>query len=114
MASESTRSNSLHFIPLLVWSGITSPAYRYVVGAWQVPPALYLFVISRYPPEPSKRRQFPCSPYPVSPLESQLPEALVKAWPGLHEPSRRLPGCARGRQAGQIGPEFAHSAAARL
>src|ERR1700682_3496250 len=69
-ASESRTSNSLHCIPLLVRSGITSPAYRYVVGAWQVPPALYLFVISRCPPEPSKRWQFHGNPYPVSPLES--------------------------------------------
>src|SRR5271165_1218897 len=108
MASVSRSSNSLQRIPLLVWSGITSPAYRYVVGAWQVPPALYLFVISRYPPEPSKRRQFHGSPYPVSPLESQLHEALGKAWPGLRERSPRPPGCVRERPGGRIGQEFAH------
>src|SRR5580698_8732774 len=108
MASVSRSSNSLQRIPLLVWSGITSPAYRYVVGAWQVPPALYLFVISRYPPEPSKRRRFLCNPYPVSPLESLLPEALAKAWPGLRARSRRPPGCVRGRRAVRIGQEFAH------
>src|SRR5579863_9467865 len=108
MASESTRSNSLHFIPLLVWSGITSPAYRYVVGAWQVPPALYLFVISRYPPEPSKLWQFRDSPYPVSPLESLLPEVREKAWPGPHEPFPRPPGGVRGRRGERIGLEFAH------
>src|SRR5579863_5893607 len=104
MASESTRSNSLHFIPLLVWSGITSPAYRYVVGAWQVPPALYLFVISRYPPEPSKRWQFHGSPYPVSPLESLLPEALATAWPGPRVRSPPPPGCVPARPGERIGP----------
>src|SRR5271170_5695613 len=108
MASESTRSNSLHFIPLLVWSGITSPAYRYVVGAWQVPPALYLFVISRYPPEPSKPPQFPCNPYLVSPLESLLPEALAIAWRGPRERSQIPPGCVRAGRGERIGPGSAH------
>src|SRR4029077_11027904 len=89
MASVSASSNSLHCIPLLVWSGITSPAYRYVVGAWQVPPALYLFVISRYPPEPSKLWQFRDSPYLVSPLESLLPVVLAIAWQGPRAPSPR-------------------------
>src|SRR5208283_5366713 len=80
-ASVSSRSNSLHFTPLPVWSGITSPAYRYVVGGGQVPPAHDLFEISQCPPEPSKRWRFPGSPYPVSPLESLLPGALAKDGP---------------------------------
>src|SRR5271169_1526078 len=113
MASASRSSNSLHCIPLLVWSGITSPAYRYVVGAWQVPPALYLFAISRYPPEPSKRWQFHGSPYLVSPLESLLPEVLAKAWPRLRGRSPRPPGCVRGRPGGRIGLESARSGAGR-
>ncbi len=89
------------------WSGITSPAYRYVVGAWQVPPALYLFSISRYPPEPSKRSQFRDNPYPVSPLESLLPEALAIAWPRPRARSLQPPGCGPGRPGERIGPEFA-------
>src|SRR5450432_2208309 len=108
MASASTRSNSLHCIPLLVWSGITSPAYRYVVRGVQVPPALYLFLISRYPPEPSKLWQFRDSPDLVSPLESLLPEVREKAWPGPHEPFLRPPGCVRGRPGERIGQESAH------
>src|SRR3984957_9767497 len=110
-ASASRRSNSLHCIPLLVWSGITSPAYRYVVRGVQVPPALYLFVISRYPPEPSKRRQSRDSPYPVSLVESLLPEARATAWPRPRARAPRPPGCVHGHRAGRIGPEFAHSAA---
>src|SRR5882757_8221548 len=108
MASMSSESNSLHCIPLLVWSGITSPAYRYVVRGVQVPPALYLFVISRYPPEPSKLWQFRDSPYLVSPLESLLLEVRGKVWPRPHEPFPTPPGCVRGRRAGRIGQEFAH------
>src|SRR5438270_7016036 len=107
MASVSSESNSLHCIPLLVWSGITSPAYRYVVRGVQVPPALYLFVISRYPPEPSKLWQFRDSPYPVSLLESLLPEVRGKVWPGPHEPSLRPPAGAPGRPGERIGQEFA-------
>src|SRR5260370_29189703 len=106
MTSVSSESNSLHCIPLLVWSGITSPAYRYVVIGAQVPPALDLFVISRYPPEPSRLWQFRDSPYPVSPLESLLPEALAKVWPGPRERSLPPPGCAPGRPAAPIGQEF--------
>src|SRR5579862_1381148 len=87
-ASDNSRSNSLHCIPLLVWSGITSPAYRYVVAGVQVPLALDLFVISRYPPEPSKHWQFHGSPYLVNPLESLLPEVLAKAWLRPHGRSR--------------------------
>src|SRR5271156_1496884 len=108
MASVSSESNSLHCIPLLVWSGITSPAYRYVVAGAQVPPALDLFAISRYPPEPSKQLRFHGSPYPVSPLESMLPEALAKAFPGPRARSPRPPDCVRGRQEARIGQEFAH------
>src|ERR1700722_452574 len=113
MASTSRESNSWHCIPLLVWSGITSPAYRYVVRASQVPRALYLFVISRYPPEPSIRWQFRDSPYPVSPLESLLLEAQEKACRAQRGPSRRPPGCVRGRREERIGLVSAHSAAAR-
>src|SRR3984957_5070017 len=98
-ASASRRSNSLHCIPLLVRSDITSPAYRYVVRGAQVPPALYLFVISRYPPEPSKRRQFHGNPYPVSPLESLLPEAQGKVWLELRGRSHRPPGSVPGHRA---------------
>src|SRR5580704_14496863 len=108
MASESRRSNSLHRIPLLVWSGITSPAYRYVVRGALVPLALYLFLISRYPPEPSKRWQSRGSPYPVSPLESQLPEVRATVLPGPHGRFPQPPGCVHGRPGARIGPEFAH------
>src|SRR5437763_16888666 len=108
MASESRASNSLQCIPLLVWSGITSPAYRYVVGGVQVPPALYLFVISRYPPEPSKLWQFRDSPYPVSPLKSLLPEAREKVWPRRHEPSLLPPVSAPGRPGERLSHAFAH------
>ena len=107
-ASESSRSNSLHCIPLLVWSGITSPAYRYVEGALQVPLDPYLFSISRCPPEPSKRWQFLCNPYLVSPLESLLPEVRAKVWPRPGERFQKPPGCAPGHPAGPIGPVFAH------
>src|SRR5208282_6098633 len=107
IASMTRSSNSLHCIPLLVWSGITSPAYRYVAEGAQVPLALYLFEISQCPPEPSKRLQFRGSPYPVSLLESLLHEALAKVCPRPHEPSRRPPGCVRGRPGERIGPEFA-------
>src|SRR5579862_1350936 len=107
-ASVSNWSNSLHCIPFLVRSGITSPAYRYVVEGALVPRGHDLFEISQYPPEPSKRRRFPCSPYLVSPLESQLPGAPGKASPRLHEPFQRPRGCGRGRPGEPIGQEFAH------
>src|SRR5215469_10080113 len=107
-ASERSRSNSLHCIPLLVWSGITSPACRYVGGALQVPLDPYLFLISRCPPEPSKRWQFHDSPYPVSPLESLLPEVRAKVCPRPGEPSPRPPGCVPGHRAAHFGQEFAH------
>src|ERR1700722_397390 len=110
--SASKASNSLQIIPLLVFSslgsGITSPAYRYVVVGEQVPLGLDLFWISRYPPEPSKRLQFRGSPYLVSPLESLLPEAPATACPELRARSHQPPGCARARREPRIGPEFAH------
>src|SRR5258708_17872075 len=113
-ASVRRASNSLHCIPLLVWSGITSPAYKYVAEGVQVPPALYLFVISRYPPEPSIPARFPCSPCPVSPLESQLPAALATISPGPHA---RFHAHRRGADAHPevpIGPRFPHSVVANL
>src|SRR5579862_5370650 len=113
-ASVSNWSNSLHCIPLLVWSGITSPAYRYVVEGAQVPRAHDLFDFSQSPPEPSKRWQFLCNQNPVSLVES-LPRAareIVFLKPREWLP--RPPGCARASLAAQIGHEFARSAAARL
>src|SRR5215469_14240792 len=107
-ASESSVSNSLHCIPFLVWSGITSPAYRYVVTALQVPLGLDLFWISRYPPEPSKLWLFRDSPYLVSPLESLLPGVREKVCPRPGAPSQRPPAGARGRLAAHFGQEFAH------
>src|SRR5579863_855117 len=95
-ASVSRRSNSWHCISLLggtfpvrscFRSGITSPAYRYVVGGGLVPPAHDLFEISQCPPELSKLWQFHDSPYPVNPLESMLRAALAKACP---KPCARL------------------------
>src|ERR1051326_6123881 len=106
-ASASSTSNSLHCIPLLVWSGITSPAYRYVVTGAQVPHDLDLFGISRYPPEPLKWWQFLGNPYPVSPLESLPHEVLAKFWTGPRGRSQRPPGCAPGRPAVPIGQGFA-------
>src|SRR5580693_7440935 len=107
-ASVSRASNSLHCNPFFVWSGITSPAYRYVVTDAQVPPAHDLFDFSQFPPAPSKRSQFRGSPYPVSPLESQLPAAPVKASPGPHARSPPPPGCVLAHPEAHFGPEFAH------
>src|ERR1700678_1881420 len=107
MASVNRLSNSLHGIPFLVGSGITSPAYRYVVAGVQVPRAHDLFDFSQSPPEPSKQRQSLYNQNPVSPLKSQPHAAPAKAWPKPREPFPPAPGCARASREAQIGPEFA-------
>src|ERR1700722_18595543 len=107
-ASVSRASNSLHCNPFFVWSGITSPAYRYVVTGALVPPVHDLFDFSQFPPAPSKRSRFRGNPYPVSPLESQPHAAPAKASPALHARFPQPPGCVRAHPEAHFGPEFAH------
>src|ERR1700685_3360001 len=107
-ASVSRASNSLHCNPFFVWSGITSPAYRYVVTDAQVPPVRDLFDFSQFPPAPSKRSRFRGSPYPVSPLESQPHATPAKASPTPHARFLPPPGCVLAHPEAHFGPEFAH------
>src|SRR4051794_9111372 len=50
------------------------PAFYYEKVIALVPFFLCLFATSPFPPAPAKPAQSLCSPYPVSPLESLLPE----------------------------------------
>src|SRR5579872_1497708 len=112
MASLSRASNSAHCI--LVGSGITSPAYRYVVTGALVPPVHDLFSISRFPPVLSTRLQCLCNPYLAGLSGLRLPAIRAITSVTRDGPFPAFPGYARWNRELVLCLQCVHSAAWRL